>query len=301
MSLEKERNTNVTQTELQPLEILSELGIRGTPIITPLQGGFDMAMWKVEYEGQTYALRVFRAGKHEDCEREQTVMTAAKAAGLPVPEVYIAGVWQDRPALLISWLTGRTVADELMARPWRLWQQGIIFGRMQAAIHAIPAPARLHERPSWIGWQSEGEQALQEQLRHQASDEAALLHLDYHPNNVLTDGKQITGVIDWTNAHAGDPRADAARTLSILRVDPFVRKPLIRWLALQIFAWAWRIGYQHERGQLKDMPLFYAWAGTVLQHNLAERYKDRPQALNAARKWTDKWRARGHNKVRLDT
>src|SRR5579885_726241 len=45
----------VTQTDLQPLEILSELGIRGTPTVTSLQGGFDTAMWKVECEGQSYA------------------------------------------------------------------------------------------------------------------------------------------------------------------------------------------------------------------------------------------------------
>jgi aminoglycoside phosphotransferase (APT) family kinase protein len=75
-----------------------------------------MAMWKVEYEDQIYALRVFRPGKHEDCEHEWRVMAAARAAGLPVPEVNAAGVWQDHPALLITWLAGRTVEDELRAR-----------------------------------------------------------------------------------------------------------------------------------------------------------------------------------------
>src|SRR5258708_38578540 len=109
----------MTQTDLSPLEILRSLGINGTPTVTPVQGGFDMAMWKVEYEDQTYALRVFRPGEHEDCEHERVVMAAARAAGLPVPEVHAAGVWQDHPALLITWLAGRTVADELRVRPWR--------------------------------------------------------------------------------------------------------------------------------------------------------------------------------------
>jgi aminoglycoside phosphotransferase (APT) family kinase protein len=74
-----------------------------------------MALWKVEYEGQTYALRVFPPRRHEDCERERVVMAAARAAGLPVPEVHRAGVWQDQPVLLITWLAGRVVADELRA------------------------------------------------------------------------------------------------------------------------------------------------------------------------------------------
>jgi aminoglycoside phosphotransferase (APT) family kinase protein len=283
----------MTQTDLSPLEILRSLGINGTPTITPVQGGFDMAMWKVEYEDQVYALRVFQSGGHEDYEHERVVMAAARAAGLPVPEVHASGVWQDHPALLITWLAGRMVADELRARPWQVWRLGIAFGRMQAAIHSVPAPSLLRQQPgAWIAWKCEGEQTLQDRLRHLHSDETALLHLDYHPRNVLTDGKQITGIVDWTNAHAGDPRADAARTVSILRIDPLAPKPLLQRIGLLIFELAWRIGYQRVRGRLKDMPLFYAWAGTVIQHDLAYRYKDLPQELTPARRWTSKWKAR---------
>ncbi|HLZ61148.1 MAG TPA: phosphotransferase [Ktedonosporobacter sp.] len=288
----------MTQTDnLQPLEILHSLGINGTPVATPLLGGFDMAMWKVECEGQAYALRVFRPGQHEDCKHEQVVMAAARAAGLPIPEVHVAGVWQDRPALLITWLAGRTVADELLTRPWCIWRLGLEFGRMQAAIHAVPAPALLQQQPeAWIAWDYDGEQIVQDRLRSLASHKTSLLHLDYHPRNVLTDGRKITGIVDWTNALAGDPRADAARTVSILRVDPLVRKPLILWLGLRIFELAWRIGYQRQGGRLKDMPLFYAWAGTVIQHNLAQRYKHKPQELAPARRWTNKWKARAEKR-----
>ena len=127
----------MTQADLSPLEILRSLGINGTPTVTPVHDGFDMAMWKVEHEDQTYALRVFRPGEHEDCEHERVVMATARAAGLPVPEVNAAGVWQDRPALLITWLAGRMVADELRLRPRKVWRLGIAFGRMQAAIHAV--------------------------------------------------------------------------------------------------------------------------------------------------------------------
>ena len=283
----------MTQIDLPPLEILRSLGVNGTPTVNPVRDGFDMAMWKVEYEGQTYALRVFRPGEHANCEHEQVVMAAVRAAGLPVPEVHAAGVWQDRPALLITWLSGRMVADELRARPWQVWRQGIAFGRMQAAIHAVAVPDLFRQQPdAWIGWKCEGETALQDRLRHLPSGEASLLHLDYHPLNVLTDGKQITGVLDWTNAQAGDPRADAARTVSILRVEPLARKPLLLWIGLRIFELAWRIGYQRAQGSLKDMSLFYVWAGTVIQNDLAYRYKHRPQELIPARRWTSKWRAR---------
>src|SRR5260370_26186953 len=115
-------------SELAPLEMLSTLGINGVPTVTPVQGGFDMAMWKVEHGGQTSALRVFPAGAQEDCEYERAVMTVARPAGLPVPEVQRSGVCQDRHVRLLTWLAGRTVEDELRARPWRLWSLGIVFG-----------------------------------------------------------------------------------------------------------------------------------------------------------------------------
>jgi aminoglycoside phosphotransferase (APT) family kinase protein len=281
------------QSDLPPLDILRALGITETCSVFPVQGGFDMMMWKVESERQTYALRVFRVGAYEQRDHEDVVMATAQMAGLPVPEIHAAGVWQDHPVLLLRWLEGRMVSDELRARPWRIWTLGVAFGRMQAAIHAVSPPELLRRQPdAWMAWNGAGEQILQDRFHHLSSGEVALLHLDYHPRNVLTDGKRITGVLDWTNAHAGDPRADAARTVSILRVDPLARNPLLQRLLLRIFELAWRRGYQRQRGRLKDMPLFYAWAGTVLQSDLAHRYKQRPQALDPARRWTDQWKAR---------
>src|SRR5258708_5901322 len=137
------KEPGMTQTDLSPLAMLRSLGITGTPTITPVQGGFDMAMWKVESEDQTYALRVFRAGAHAECEHERVVMAAARAAGLPVPEVHAAGVWQDHPALLLTWLAGRTVADELRVRPWQVWRLGGSFCGTAAAVHRGAVPPLL--------------------------------------------------------------------------------------------------------------------------------------------------------------
>lgn len=38
----------------------------------------------------------------------------------------------------------------------------------------------------------------------------ALLHNDLHTDNVLSDGRRITGVVDWANALYGDPLYDVA-------------------------------------------------------------------------------------------
>ena len=110
---------------------------------------------------------------------------------------------------------------------------------------------------------------------------------------------QISGVLDWANARAGDPRADFARTYSILRVEPYapdgdsLRLAVARWLLER----AWRTGYQQAGGQLDDMALFYAWAGAVMIRDLSPRI-DKPdfwlQAhhLDSVRVWRDTWMRR---------
>ncbi|MDQ2715424.1 MAG: aminoglycoside phosphotransferase family protein, partial [Chloroflexota bacterium] len=193
--------------------------------------------------------------------------------------------WRDHPVLLLSWLPGRPVADELRARPWRAWSLGVLFGRMHAAIHAISAPAILLEHPdAWIDWKVPAEPALHQRLRSIEHRADLLLHLDYRPFNVVTDGRSITGVLDWTNARAGDPRADAARTFSILRIDYVGRPNILERAVRRIFEQGWRTGYQQKRGPLRNMSLFYAWAGTVMESDLAG--KREPEDLARIHRWT---------------
>jgi aminoglycoside phosphotransferase (APT) family kinase protein len=285
---------------LDPMAILPTLGIADATTAVPVEGGADTAIWRVERPGGPAALRVFRTDQVETCHREMMAMRAAVAGGLPVPSVYAEGNWQGRPALLLSWCPGRPLLHELRATPSRAWALGHLFGQMHARIHAIQAPGGLSEEPDdWVTWSGPEEEPLQAQLRAVAGSTSMLLHLDYHPLNVMTDGEQITGVLDWANAQAGDPRADAARTISILRLSP-VRPgtlPVKAHLLRRMIEHAWRRGYQEIRGTLGDMRLFYAWAGAVMARDLAPRV-GRPGTgieahhMDRIRRWTDHWKAR---------
>ncbi len=104
-------------------------------------------------------------------------MERARNAGYPVPAVH--EVRDD--ALVLERVEGPTMMQDLRRRPWRLGRHA----RLLAALHR-----NLHEIPY---------------------EDAALLHLDLHPLNVLLSP---TGpvVIDWTNARAGDPALDVALT-----------------------------------------------------------------------------------------
>jgi aminoglycoside phosphotransferase (APT) family kinase protein len=100
---------------------------------------------------------------------------------------------------------------------------------------------------------------------------------------VLALAGRLTSVLDWTNAHAGDPRADFARTVTILRLAPGLNDPVQR-RALRLFELAWRLGYGPP-GQ--DMALFYAWAGGAMLHDLASRFS--LAELAPAQRWTTLW------------
>ena len=49
------------------------------------------------------------------------------------------------------------------------------------------------------------------QLAAFCPEERALIHNDYWFENILADGRRVTGVIDWANALYGDPLYDVAR------------------------------------------------------------------------------------------
>jgi aminoglycoside phosphotransferase (APT) family kinase protein len=120
-------------------------------------------------------LRRFKAGGQPA--REATIMEHARSHGFPVPRVL--EVLHD--GLVLERVDGPTMLAELRRRPWR----------MSGAARTV---AQLHA-----------------QLHEIVFEEARLLHLDLHPDNVLLSSRGPV-VIDWTNARGGDPALDVALT-----------------------------------------------------------------------------------------
>jgi aminoglycoside phosphotransferase (APT) family kinase protein len=48
----------------------------------------------------------------------------------------------------------------------------------------------------------------------------AICHGDFHPQNILSEGGVVTGVLDWPNALVADPAYDVASTRIILALTP---------------------------------------------------------------------------------
>jgi aminoglycoside phosphotransferase (APT) family kinase protein len=252
-------------------------------------------LWQVIDVSGQYALRLLRAEQTAVWPQELTAMRQAAAGQIPVPILHKTMLWQERPVILMSWCEGETVAARLLAAPWLVWRLGKAMGEMQARLHQVDFLLEAGQTSAgWIDWKGPCDPAVKQRLLAQLPPAPTLLHLDFHLHNVLTDGKRITAVLDWTNARPGDPRADLARTYAILRIDPWDgRSSWAQQLFRRLLSAAWRSGYTTGKGPIGDLALYLAWAGGAMQRDLAPRLQ-RPDAwlrqshLDAIGRWTAK-------------
>lgn len=279
---------------LNPLPILARLGIAAPTQVERVHGGQDAAIWRVETPQGAYALRAMRPEQRGLAAAEAAAMRAARAGGVPTPSLHSLTEWEGRPVMLMEWMPGVPLAQRVQADPPSAAALCYQFGAMQARLHRVSAPPDVSR--GWVEWLGDDEPALQSYLRALPAQNR-LLHLDYHPLNVLVEGDGISAVIDWTNARAGDPRADLARTYTILRLEPWTpdpEPPSLRLLRRALTAAWWR-GYVDTAGHPGAMAAFFAWAGFVMIRDLAPRVGTShytPAHMARLRRWAARWQRR---------
>lgn len=126
-------------------------------------------------------------------EGEAAIMRLARAAGYPVPEVV-----EVRPdGMVLERIAGRTMLDDLGARPWLVGRHARALADLHRRLHAIPADGAL---PARFGPPDPGD---------------VLVHGDLHPANVLLSPAGPV-VIDWSSAGRGPAGADVADAWLVL-------------------------------------------------------------------------------------
>jgi Ser/Thr protein kinase RdoA (MazF antagonist) len=261
-------------------EVLRCVGLPADVDLAPA-GGATGAQWKVRVGGETYALRV--STSKDEVARQIAAMTAARSVGLPVPEVVRRGSTLSHEVTLCTWLPGTPIYDVLRSRPHDAYRFGHLMGAAQRVLHQASAPAALPtvEPPEPDdGW------SLAE-----LSGGSAVLHLDFHPYNVLVDDHGVSGIVDWVNARAGHPLVDLARTHALLTVEPELRKvgPEVRRIVATL-AEGWADGYGELARRIP--PICHAWVGAAMLVERAPRYAHDPTILSELRAWTQQWRRR---------
>jgi aminoglycoside phosphotransferase (APT) family kinase protein len=265
-------------TAINPYDILDALNVAGYTLATPVDGGLDTTLWKVECRDATYALRLFREGQARQASYEAETMRTVAKSGIPVPAAHAEGNWQGQPVLLLGWCEGRTLMQEMRAHPWSIRRLGYIFGQRHAEMHRTVFQPADSGHSDWITRFGPIDDVLRRRLEDLQTHTDRLLHLDYHPLNVMVSQGRINCILDWTNAMPGEPRADVARTWSILRLAPLnpTGPEPVTEAARRFLTAGWLRGYQDTAGRLEDMDIFKLWAGVAMVHDMQAKV-DRPE------------------------
>ena len=202
------------------------------------------------------------------------VERALHQAGLPVPAVGEIVEIEGQQGQVYERIEGGSMAEALAdgIDPDRIAQLGRVFAEVHAEIHthgAIPELPLGHEfLPTVIRRITTLPPDLREAVLEAfeaMSPGDRLCHGDYHPYNVLMSPRGPI-VIDWNNAHIGNPWEDVARSALMLAgaslSEPALRSPIDR------FAEAYLERYfqlrPDDRGQLA------AWRPIVAAVRLAD-------------------------------
>jgi hypothetical protein len=159
-------------------------------------------------------------------ERMSRVDRALHAAGLPVPAVGELIEIDGRLGLIYERIEGGPMADHLLgtpgADPDTVVQLARVFAEVHAEIHACGSIPEVPSQRQLLPTVIRRIAVLPPDLKDatlKAFDRMPqgdrLCHGDFHPLNVLISSRGPI-VIDWNNAHIGNPLEDVARSKLIL-------------------------------------------------------------------------------------
>ncbi len=136
-----------------------------------------------------------RAKTTRSLELEARVLTYVGEQGFPVPAVH--ELRADDTELVLERVEGPLMVN-VASKPWTSARSMRLLADLHDRLHTIEAPAWLRAFPD------------------HGSTTRRMLHLDLHPLNVIMSPTRGPVVIDWTNAHAGDPLYDVALTYALM-------------------------------------------------------------------------------------
>jgi aminoglycoside phosphotransferase (APT) family kinase protein len=203
--------------------------------------------------------------------------------GFPVPRPLLL---EERcallggPFLVMPWIDGVSLLDWLRCRFTRVLNVAEELAQLHLALHALapsefPAPRksflarRLGELEGMVLGRDleELRPGLAWLRRHRPKvvSPPSVLHLDFHPVNVVVEEGQPRVVLDWSEADVGDRHADIAMTLVLLRTAPVLVSTWSERLMARPARWC--VARRYLRTYRKHFPVhdgvlsyYMAWA-----------------------------------------
>jgi len=216
----------------------------------------DVFEWN---EGQI--VKLFRADLPKHLAKREFVATRIlHDAGLPVPEAYGVVTVDDRTGVVLERIEGPTMQDRLSVKGHP--RIDVVTGtaqtlaRLHASIHEHSEP-RLPSQRERLEEGIAGAEALDADTRAELldivrdlPDSDVVCHDDLHPRNVIMSHRGPV-VIDWLSASRGDPAADVARSLLVMRAGhewdtTRVRELRRHFRSVYLHSWCFRTGVPPE-------------------------------------------------------
>jgi aminoglycoside phosphotransferase len=162
-----------------------------------------------------------------DAAREYEVLRVVEAAGVPAPRTLLLdaeGDYFGAPAIVLSYLPGRPIFPTTTLGPWT---EGLAGGALD--IHSVKPDShdisfleavdrdhmlvRIHRRRE----DRSPDPFIEEMRRVLVANREriellpfTLIHADYWSGNTIWFRGRFAGIVDWSDAKVGDPRADVA-------------------------------------------------------------------------------------------
>jgi tRNA A-37 threonylcarbamoyl transferase component Bud32 len=256
------------EAQMAPQRILADLGYTNVSDVQRIYGGWVTLLWRFKTEdGLYHTLRIYHKPQEfidQMAKREELALKVCQRVGLPVPVVEKVAKINELPVLVLSWCKGQTLLSFIEKKPWTVWHWGRSFGELEARLHKIKLPYEFTKEASldWVNRIPKEYVQIASYILTLNPSCDTIIHLDFHPLNIISNGSKITGIIDFSGACCGDKRADLARTeVTILTapIPPSPIKPVLNF-ARKIFLKAWRYGYAKIAGSIPDYQPFIPWA-----------------------------------------
>lgn len=214
----------------------------------------------------------------EDIEYEQKLARAVHASGVKSPAAGEVVQVEDRNGLIYERVRGESMLDLGMRQPWKMFGYARLLARLHAQMHDYSFGPEIPSQRRKIQGKIQQAQALSDsmkgsliQVMDQLPEGSCVCHGDFHPANVLIDGKEST-VIDWIDASRGNPLADVARTSVILLGSAGTTRNVFMKLFIKTFHSTYLKEYfrYHPGGEKEYQRWLPVVAGARLSENIPE-------------------------------
>jgi aminoglycoside phosphotransferase (APT) family kinase protein len=230
--------------------------------------------------GPDRVIKVFRPGWDDrEGEHEARAARLAHAAIVGAPAVLATGSVDGRFAIAYERRAGMPMVEHLVDHPWDGPMLAGQFAERHVAMHEADGSSLPDLRDTLFGAVERAGELATDRVVAAARRRieglgggSAICHGDYHPGNVMltADGP---AVIDWVTAAAGQPEADVARTLFLLRDAALdTDLPWTDRARLTLLRHAFAVAYGRRYRSLRplDARRVRAWRLPILVARLAE-------------------------------